>query len=295
VEVNPREVTIVTAGYAGHPKWSPVADLILFNPANDGLATLDLKSGIERVIFKKGVQNTAFSPDGNRVSFWSNFNVLAGLTTMDLSGQHLKTVYPTDHISEMKWSPDGTCIAFSCTNTHLGDEFVVLRIDSGEPEVLCKQSLQVTDFEWYPDSQSVCFTAGEHSFVWFADTNQVMLSPIPTYLFGMKDDDLTPSANRILSMQNGVQDVSFSQDQQWMLFTAIVSKDRQRIGWTRYVDGESFTNGLYLSQVRHMGTEIIYRATSFSDAITYPSLNFDGTKVLFTQPNSAHFLSLLWL
>ena len=162
--------------FEGYPCWSPDGRWVAFTDWNEkaedegfeaiyvvraeGEATRRITSEADSV----GGGGIAFSPDGERIAFFSN-GVIKTIPVGGGQPEVLVADVPSGRHSDLAWSPDGTRIAFDDAG-----KIWIASVDGGTREELrtgLPEETKHYTFSWSPDGQRIAFVAssgGEAEF-----------------------------------------------------------------------------------------------------------------------------------
>jgi Tol biopolymer transport system component len=162
------------------PCWSPDGERVAFKgwteAANDGfeeIYVVPADGGELRQVTSQadsvGAGAIAFSPDGNRIAFFSG----DAIKTIPVEGGRpevlLRGVISSRH-GHLAYSPDGSRIAY-----RFGGKIWITSLDGGEPEELrtgLPANAELGPFDWSPDGERIAFKAsisGESEFLLISD------------------------------------------------------------------------------------------------------------------------------
>jgi Tol biopolymer transport system component len=165
----------------GYPCWSPDGEWVAFlgqdeQSEGEGVGAIFLVPAQGGEVRQLSVESDsvgdgaiAFSPDGERIAFFSNGTI----KTMPVHGgraEALVSAPETNWRSQLVWSPDGRSIAYSAAG-----EIWVASADGGEAVKLSTSLPEGTrhgDFSWSPDGERIAFAAtrgGEPEFWLISD------------------------------------------------------------------------------------------------------------------------------
>lgn len=154
------------ASFEGYPCWSPDGEWIAFTDRFEksedegfrAIFTVPAEGGQIRLISSESDSVSSggitFSPDGERIAFFSNGQIKA--ITLD-GGQPevLATEVQSRMHSDLAWSPDGARIAYSGAG-----KILIASIDGGTPEELrtgLPEGARLSTFSWSPDGKRIAF------------------------------------------------------------------------------------------------------------------------------------------
>jgi len=124
-----------------------------------------------------------WSPDGRKITFWSNRDGKNEIYVMDADGsnQTRLTNNPGRYNELPAWSPDGARIAFDSNRDLNGYEIYVMNADGSNQIALSNNPSPDIGPEWSPDGTKIAFTSSRDArdaiYVMDADgSNQVRLT-----------------------------------------------------------------------------------------------------------------------
>ncbi len=156
----------IVLNHWGSPRWSPKFDRIAsINNRLPAIHLLDLRTGVERVIFSDGpYANLGFSisPSGLQFCFGTTEDGVA-IVTLDEESQEkdVQWLVKTGYTSTTSWSPDGKKVIYQWGKTSNDTaQLYVKDLTSDEPpQRLPWQDPQRTyaSADWSPDGKSIVF------------------------------------------------------------------------------------------------------------------------------------------
>jgi Tol biopolymer transport system component len=164
-----------------YPCWSPDGQWVAFTDwhaksEDEGFGAIYMvpaAGGVVRQITSEadsvGVGAIAFSPDGERIAFFSG----GAIKTIPVEGgqpEVLVAEVRSGEYSQLAWSPDGSRIAHNA-----GGKIWITPLDGGAPEELrtgLPRDAELSDFSWSPDGEKIAFIGsigGEAEFWLISD------------------------------------------------------------------------------------------------------------------------------
>ncbi|MGB2953439.1 MAG: hypothetical protein WBB74_08595 [Gaiellaceae bacterium] len=183
LKANSSQLTFTRSRRESAPVWSPQGDRIAFafvadsDPAGAaisiGIATLDLKTGAEKVLASSPWDNAtgngmlysdpAWSPDGQRLAFvigtvnsTAPFSGDIAVIDTDGSGFHIVLHLPNSFLSHPAWSPGGDKLAFNASSRNYYDSGLFVSDAEGtHPRRLTRGNDR--EPAWSPDGRTLVF------------------------------------------------------------------------------------------------------------------------------------------
>jgi Tol biopolymer transport system component len=155
------------ASFEGYPCWSPDGRTIAFTdvratPGNEhslAIYTVPAEGGEVREVASEsdsvGWGAIAFSPDGERIAFFSNGAIKTVPSTGGQPPEVLVADVRSSSQSDLAWSPDGTKIAYSSAG-----KIWIASVHGGAPEELrtgLPEGTELGTFSWSPDGEKIAF------------------------------------------------------------------------------------------------------------------------------------------
>jgi Tol biopolymer transport system component len=167
--------------FEGYPCWSPDGRWVAFtdwyetaeDEGFDAIYVVGAEGGATRRITSEtdsvGGGGIAFSPDGERIAFFSN----GAIKTISVGGGQPEVLIAdvrSGRHDDLAWSPDGTMVAFGDAG-----EIWIASVDGGTREELrtgLPEGTKYGAFSWSPDGQKIAFvgsSGGEAEFWLISD------------------------------------------------------------------------------------------------------------------------------
>ena len=155
---------LVCTGSAGAQTAAPANGRLLIatgthaDPVLDGL---DLRTGdrLHLVPFG-GTLRGAYSPDGTKVAFHTNYDGDYEICVMNADGTHVRRLTHNSATDAFPtWSPDGTQIAFESNRDGNFDIYAMNADGSGQENLTNDLPGEKEDPHWSPDGQRIAFSA----------------------------------------------------------------------------------------------------------------------------------------
>ena len=276
--------------------WSPDSQWISFASSRHGksqLYVMSVRGGEARKVTdsKTGVGGYWWSPDGKSIAYTANdekpkqdkavekkygkFEVIEEefdvrhLWLVDVqSGETRKLMGDQDkHVSNFRWSPDGSQIAFSANPDSLTKSFsksdlFVLDVESGQVRVLVGQEGPDSNPVWSPDGAAIAFnsTATETYFV------NTEICTVPSQ--GGEWDCVTGGFDENASLTEWKEDGIYFNAFQGMAYH-LFRMNPDGSGITRLTEGDDFGGRGF-------------------------SLSGDGSRMAFSFANADHYPEIYW-
>ena len=248
--------------------WSPDGKSLLYTVFKDGVYIANLDGETQRILDADSAEWTPqWSPDGKSIITTMTVDNQAGIFRVPLKDGEPKRLtedvgwrpeYYAPNGMQPRYSPDGKFIAF--LSLREGDEntSLYLMTADGNDEHPLSRALEVQDFVWSPDSQSIALLGSPDSDRGHTDLYSVSLDgkiQIQLTITQDVDDRYTPA---------------WTPDGEHILFTASTADNKGRI---EIVDAVGQNRKVF----REHGSEPIFSP--------------DGTYILFTSP-AEHWFNL---
>ncbi len=185
-------------------QWSPDSAAILVGTANGSFLRLDATGTAAPVLVAQGIRfvaGEARPPDGRQILHDPDSTPEVDLWIMNGDGSGAKLLVPASaltggqhDLSAVRWSPDGTMIAFNCGSPTRSDasHICVMNADGTGIRHLSDESDAwfETDFAWSPDSTRIAFGR------WYTDPPPP--GPRPSDRSGWRRSQAVPSKTPVL-------------------------------------------------------------------------------------------------
>jgi Tol biopolymer transport system component len=150
----------------GPAAWSPDGSHIVVSAnltaGGFGLYAMDIETGaLVHLTSKKGILSV-WSQDGQQIAFLlpDDTETLFDLAVMNSDGTELRRLTTGHLVRLIRWSPDGTRIAFQLYEE--GRSLAVVNVDGTGFAIILEPNESLLDLAWAPD--------GDHLLYWISDT-----------------------------------------------------------------------------------------------------------------------------
>ena len=232
----------------------PPASICVVNADGSGLIQLTDDLGDDTYL--------AWSPDGRRLAFVSNYRDRKGIYIINSDGTGLRRIArdaPWDQ--GPVWSPDGSELAFTSFQNGQHD-IVVVRDDGTGRRQITNDELKEESLAWHPDGSKIVYRA-------YLD---IRMSGNPTHIYAVNSDG--SDLKQITDSPGSYSEATLSPDGSQIAFIAVQEHDR----------------GLTVMRVDGGERTLLYRSTrnahyGFRSRVESPAWSPDGTRIAFAaQP-----------
>jgi Tol biopolymer transport system component len=142
-------------------------------PANAQLGSLALirSDGSHLRVLPLNAFAPAFSPDGKLMAAVGDTGL--SLLVMNADGSHPRTILRWRLMSEPAWSPDGSQLAFMCSDSIPGysTNICVVSVNGGTMRRITHRELEANSPTWSPDGHLVAFACSPGGYLYSDPTN----------------------------------------------------------------------------------------------------------------------------